>query len=232
MKTIHPHLNESPLELLGRCKGHYRCLKDNDKRITPLVGYTAKYDGEHQWVGEEYANFAKAERHGPVMQRVVGSILRIPRFLRTGSAINSSTGFCGAPEGGKALASALANWSGKQYIFPEKKDSELCFDRHEPESGEAWWIVEDVCNNFTTTKKMIDLIENYGASVIGIICFLNRSMEFDSEYLELPVISLVRKPIQEYRQDDPFVKDDIAKGNIVWKPKLEWDRLIQTTTHQ
>jgi adenine/guanine phosphoribosyltransferase-like PRPP-binding protein len=241
MDTVYPKSHENPLEFFGRCNGYYECRKDSDgTRLTPLVGYAGKYDGEHQWVGEVYANFAKAERHGPVLQTVANQILNIPRMRGLSALINKSKGFCGAPEGGKALANTLATWSGKQYIFPEKQViqvksstsreiSQLLFDRHEPEAGELWWIVEDVCNNFSTTGEMVHLIETYRAEVAGIICFLNRSLEYDESWGSLPIISLVRKPIPQYRQDDPFVKADIDAGNVVWKPKIEWDRLMQVT---
>lgn len=253
METIKPiepgsfGREEDPLKLLARCGGYYECPKDPDgKRLGPLVGYAGKYidsgGKEKQYVGDVYANFAKAERHAPVLRWVAEEIDAV--FWRADVSrrpLRSTTGFCGAPEGGKALAVALANRYHKQYIFPEKKVtfvstkdgrevSELVFDRHEPDQGDAWWIVEDVCNNFSTTAKLIALIEQYGAKVAGILCFLNRSLEVDTEYrpregLVLPVIAVVRKPIPQYRQDDPEVATDIAAGNVVWKPKNEWHKI-------
>jgi orotate phosphoribosyltransferase len=243
MKTVIPRKNslESPLDLLMRCGGYYECPKDaNGQRSGPLVGYANRYDGIHQNVGDVYVNFAKMERHGPVLHYVAHELLRriIPERV---------TGFCGAPEGGKALASALALASGTQYIFPDKRVaavktatsreiSELAFDRHEPQSGEVWWIVEDVCHNFGTTSAMVSEIERFGAAVEGVLCFLNRSMTVDEEYLvrpglALPVVALVRKAIPEYRQDDPAVLADITANNVVWKPKLEWGRLAFAVRH-
>lgn len=242
MKTIFPLLDLDPLKILEKCGGYYECPKDAaGKRIGPLVGYAGKYDDEHQWVGDVYANFAKAERHGPVLhsiaERLITEISAFKKF-----APDHITGFCGAPEGGKALANTLATWNRKQYIFPEKRvtamkterarqKDELYFDRHEPESGEYWWIVEDVCNNFSTTAEMIELIRHFGASVAGIVCFLNRSLEVENHYLDLPVISLVRKPISQYKQDDPLVAEDVRAGNVVWKPKIEWSRLAEAMGH-
>ncbi len=243
MKTIQPIKGEPWLELLARCGGYYKCPRDtHGDRLGPLVGYAGKYDGEHQWVGDIYANFAKAERHSPVLRHIADQILfQLTRVA--GDSLFSSAGFCGAPEGGKALAVKLADYcaEGKQYIFPEKRVkkaktetsrevSELVFDRHEPYPGEQWWIVEDVCNNFSTTATLVSLIEQFGASVAGVVCFLNRSVDVDNEYvvrpgLVLPVLSLVRARIMEYRQDDPAVLEDIQNGNVVWKPKNEWPRL-------
>jgi len=153
-------------------------------------------------------------------------------------------GFCGVPEGGKALALTLAHICKMQYIFPEKKvtavatdssreETELVFSRHVPEKGERWWIVEDVCNKFSTASALITLIESYGAEVAGILCFLNESTIVEEIFSlgvecgapKYPVVALVRKPTKQYSQDDPEVTDDIARGNVVWNPKVEWDKL-------
>lgn len=236
MKAINPLTNEDPLELLRRCGGYYQCPKDpSGKRLGPLVGYAGRDIQKRQYVGDVYVNFAKAERHGSVLTHVAVE-------LKAKLAL-SGTGFCGAPEGGKALANMLASLTNRQYIFPEKKvtvlgtptareESILVFDRHEPEAGEEWWITEDVCNNFSTTDKMAELIQTFGASVMGVVCFLNRSLEVDSEYrlksgLVLPVISLVRKRIEQYKQDDPAVVEDIQANNVTWKPKNkdQWSKL-------
>ncbi len=239
---------QAPLDLLKRCGGYYECPKDaNGKRLGPLVGYAGRDENEKQFVGDVYVNFAKAERHAPILTYLARGLYNAA-YERTEGHIERSTGFCGAPEGGKALACQLAQAAGtlaeehlSQYIFPEKKIialatptsrevSELVFDRHEPEAGESWWIVEDVCNNFSTTAKLVALIESYGASVAGILCFLNRSPEINEEFclrpgLKLPVIALVRKKIEQYRQNNPFVAEDVLMGNVVWKPKNEWGKL-------
>jgi adenine/guanine phosphoribosyltransferase-like PRPP-binding protein len=244
LKTIDLKPGETSLELLARCGGYYECPRGPDgKRVGPLVGYAGRDLRGRQYVGDVYANFAKAERHAPVLRFFGGRL----HTLLTGTTNDlrelwgRSTGFCGAPEGGKALAEKLADLSNNQYIYPEKKvtvaatpDSrevaELVFDRHEPDKRDSWWIVEDVCNNFSTTGKLVTLIESFGASVCGIICFLNRSLEIEKEFsprpdLVLPVIALVRKPIPQYSQDDPAVKHDLDLGNIVWKPKNDWSKL-------
>src|SRR5262249_25444019 len=111
-----------------------------------------------------------------------------------------------------------------------REKSKLVFDRHEPETGELWWIIEDVCNNFSTTDNMIQLILERGARVAGIGCFLDRSMKTGATYVSkdgtrYPVVSLVRKIIEQYDQDDPLVKDDIDRGNVIWKPKNNWTPL-------
>ncbi|MFA5745204.1 MAG: hypothetical protein WC887_03255 [Candidatus Paceibacterota bacterium] len=248
MQTIIPRQGETPLDVLVKCGGYYQCPKDaSGKRLGPLVGYAGRDEEGRQFVGDVYVNFAKAERHLPVLESLACELYDSRLLSLMNSDLHAKvTGFCGAPEGGKALAVELASISGKQYIFPEKKVttaatpnsreiSKLVFDRHEPDEGDFWWITEDVCNNFSTAGTMVALIESFGARVVGIVCFLNRSLEVEFEYsprsgLVLPVLSLVRKKIDQYRQDDPTVADDVRAGNVVWKPKNEWGKLAEAMT--
>lgn len=244
MKTIRDFTG-GPLQILGLCGGYYNCPKElNGKRLGPLVGYAGRDSQGRQFVGDVYVNFAMAERQPFVLSHFVDQLVNemLTADLLRGEQF---TGFCGAPEGGKALAVRLAAETGTQYIFPEKKivalktetsreKSELVFDRHVPDSGDIWWIVEDVCNNFSTTAALIALIESLGARVAGIICFLNRSENVGVRFQPAgdgtpswPVISVVRQIIPQYTQDDPFVAEDIKAGNVVWKPKNEWARLAQ-----
>jgi len=214
--------------------GYYDCRKFDGKRCDPLVGYTARDEQNRQFVGETYINFA-------VVEEYPDDVNNIARDLMPLHVSDHCDGYCGAPEGGKALAFALAAHARKRYIYPgakvlvaatetSREISEMVFGRHKPGPGERWWIVEDVCNNFSTTSALVKLIESYGAEVVGIICFLNRSLKVDTVYTtdsgqELPVVALVFKPIPEYRQDDPEVAEDIKNGNVVWKPKDDWAKL-------
>lgn len=246
MRTITPLHRERPIDTLARCGGYYECPKDaSGKRLGPLAGYAGRDEQGRQYVGDVYVNFAKAERHLPVLRSIAEKLsFKLSHKMRlpgTYAHYANVTGFCGAPEGGKALAVMLANYFGNQYIFPEKKVitaatpnsreiSKLVFDRHEPDEGDLWWITEDVCNNFSTTETMVNLIESFGARVVGVVCFLNRSLEVESEYrpspgLVLPVVSLIRQKIDQYNQDDSAVAEDVRAGNVVWKPKNNWDKL-------
>jgi len=234
---------ESYLELLRCCGGYYDCpVDEGGKRLGPLVGYAGRDERGRQFVGNTYANFAKIERSGRVLSRVAVD-LRYSMIEKFGR--ENISGFCGAPEGGKSLATRMAAFEALDFccIYPEKKliheastDSRevtrLIFDRHEPLKGENLVIVEDVCNNFSTTNDLIKLVHTFGAKVVGIACFLNRSLTVEDFYRygdesSIPVVALVRKPIFEWRQDDPAVADDIAKGNFVSEPKHQWERLMQ-----
>lgn len=238
---IHP---TDHLETLRRCGGYYSCPKDNGgKRSGPLVGYAGTYSDTDfkakQWVGDGYANFAMAEQYPPVLFHFAKKM-----EAGLGAVLDSIDVFCGAPLGGYDFATALGFTFDRRVIKAEKKVDILApvgvidrtfiaFGRHEPKKEDRVAIVEDVCNNFSTSDKLIELIKQFDARVVAIVCFLNRSLMVDDTYysptdshLALPVINLVRKPIKEYKQDDPEVAEDIVRGNVVWKPKNEWPRLM------
>lgn len=244
MKSIKLPVDESaqdPLALLNLCDGYYEVSKTPEgKCLSPLVGYAGRYDegGQKlQYVGFVYCNFAAAERHTEILEHFSNEI--DDALINAGIDTSGAT-FCGAPEGGKALALNLAWFNGGQYIYPEKKitalatansreESHLVFDRHVPVAGDEIIIVEDVCNNFSTTADLVRLIESFGARVIAIACFLNRSDKFidsfEYEAGSIPVVSLVKKAFGQFRQDDPSVVEDIEAGNVVWKPKNDWGKL-------
>ena len=234
------------LETLGNCGGYYERPKGlDDKRRGPLVGYAGKYEGpdgkQLQYVGDVYANFAMAEVHANVLKFFAGCLVN---QLAAYVGLEKVDAFCGAPIGGYSLADALGLATGINMIKAEKKvtalateasreKSKLFFARHGIDRDFNYIIVEDVCNNFSTTEELIGLIDSFGGKVLGIVCFLNRSLAVEKMFCsatlgcKVPVISLVRQPINEYRQDDPAVAADIAAGNVVWKPKDEWDRLMK-----
>jgi adenine/guanine phosphoribosyltransferase-like PRPP-binding protein len=243
------------METLANCDGYYECPRSDGtgERLGPLVGYAGTYEGPDgkplQYVGEIYANFAKAEPYPHVLKFFAGGLV-YRLFDRLDYTGKDEIVFCGAPIGGYSLADAMAFHLDLdlKVIKAEKmvtavktatsrEMSDVVFSRHVIEPGQSYVIVEDVCNNFSTTAKLIKLIMSYGGKVVAIVCFLNRSLTVDNEYclslegqdnvLRLPVVSLVRQPIQEWRQDDPAVTDDIARKNVVWKPKDkdEWARL-------
>ena len=238
------------VDQLGNCGGYYSCPKDKDgKRLGPLVGYHGGYPGpdgkEIPYVGDVYANFAKAEPDACALN-IFASDLAVKIF--ESAYLFEFDAFCMAPIGGYSLGTALGLQMGIYSIKAEKKvvalktatsreKSELIFARHEIFPGNRYVIVEDVCNNFSTTEELIRLILSAGGKVTGITCFLNRSLTIDDKYYSeaigdlIPVISLVRLPIMEYRQDDPFVAADVAAGNVVWKPKDEWPRLMKAMSY-
>lgn len=239
--VITPEKGEKPLHLLWRCGGYYRRVSGG-----PVVGYAGTYDPgdgrELQFVGDHYCNFAMLEEHAPALGWVASSLFdaasrRIPDLQHVV--------FCGAPEGGKGLANQLATVARGRWIFPEKIQTSaatesgraktaLGWGRHKPKPGDRVVLVEDVSNNMSTPDKLAPLVIEAGAEVVGMVTFLNRSSgekAIEETYRlksgqEIPVVALVRKPMPQYRQDDSHVAADIASGNVSWKVKDEWDRVV------
>lgn len=249
LNPIHP--TGDLMEALRACGGVYECPKDTSgKRLGPLVGYAGKYDaggGDMKaYVGDVYYNFAMAERRpSDVMSLCVAQLGERISFWMALVQGNEIDCFLGAPEGGKALAYHMAWVTMSYYVFAEKKvtalatgtsreESKLVLDRHVIEPGWRVALTEDVCNNFSTTEKLIRLVKEKGATVAAIICAINRSMGPDGKvanfYMcgedEVPVLTAVEIPTLQYRQDDPAVADDVAAGNVVWKPKDGWEKLL------
>lgn len=96
-------------------------------------------------------------------------------------------------------------------------------------------VVEDVFNNFQNTDHILSQIGATGAKVVLLAGALNRSPFVENCYTPkngvfanqaLPVIAAIREAYPEYKQDDPEVAADIAHGNIEWKVKDNWEKLM------
>lgn len=211
----------------------YECPKDSQGvRLGPLVGYAGKDEDGVAYVGDVYANLAVLERHPEYLASIANMLTETHPVLSTANV------FCGAPEGGKSLALLLARQRQVTYCYPDQevvkgtRDKKLEFLRHEGTlQGKYVVIVEDVLNNFSTTDTLISLIEEQGGHVVAIAGVLNRSLVVEDRWHDLLVCSAIRRPIHQYRQTDDEVKDDIAKGNVVLKPKHEWERLAYAMRH-
>jgi len=231
---------------LTRLRGYYECPKDSiGKRLGPLVGYAGRYDDNgtaKQWVGDVYANCAVLEEY-PLQLKFFADYLA-KKIIEYYGALRLPGGLtvCGLPMGGIATGIFVAARLGARFVYPEKKvleaatafsreKSQLSFGRHKIHPGDQVILTEDVLNNFSTTGEAIDLVANAGGTVLEIIGLLNRSNLYDAIFSykgkDYPIRCVTRKVIIEYKQDDPAVADDIKNGNIVWKPKDEWDRLQQ-----
>lgn len=233
---------EDHLRPLIEAGGYYECpVSAAGNRLGPLVGYAGKYlfgpeQIEKRFVGEIYVNFAKLEQFPELLDDCA---IDLAKQLPNGALFNV---VLAAPMGGIFLASATGFHSNTRTIFAEKEiialatsasreQSRLQFKRHELREADRAVIVEDVCNNFSTTEELVSLVEANGGLVTGIACFLNRSgkkfYERQESKAKIPVFALVDRPLQQWRQEDQAVAADIAKGNIVWKPKSEWPRLME-----
>lgn len=245
---IIPLPNELPLELLRRCGGYYKCPKDKEgKRLGKLVVYAGTYEGGTlHFVGDEYANYAGMEQEPLANFNIAERLAPL-----VAPAIGENTVICGVPTGGillgPFLALALAKL-GKQvrFVALEKTNIrqsggleishttyDLKAERHSLIPGETVVLVEDIVNNATNTNKAVLAVKNAGCEVALLACFLNRSVMFEN-FLTLPggqrleITSLMRRKIPQFRQDDPFVADDVRIGNVCSHVKPEWSALMES----
>jgi len=221
-----------PLATLKACGGYYKSPMWTDNNyLGPLVAYAGTYESESglkNYVGYEYFNFAKAEAEPEArgyFSELIGEAL-IQAGIRCDVAV-------GAPMGGILLAGEVARHLKCRSIFAEKKvtglpdsgagikeKSQLVIDRHEIFPDDKVIIVEDVCNNFSTTEKLKKLIEAAGGTLAAIVCAFNRSGK--KEWEGIPVLTSCYIPTQQFKQEDAQVVDLIRLGKISWKPKAEW----------
>jgi orotate phosphoribosyltransferase/orotidine-5'-phosphate decarboxylase len=227
-----------PLATLLACDGFYESPKDEAgiSYVGPLVAYAGTYKAEggetKNKVGFCYFNVAKAEER-PLVRQVFARLLA-DKISKSGI---KPTLLIGMPMGGIVFAAALSDALGVRLAFAEKKvkklaepgsgqkeESEMIISRHEINPGDVVMIVEDTCNNFSTTDKAQALVESKGGIFSGIACVVNRAEV--GEFAGKQVVSLIHKPSPQYRQDSPEVADLIRDGKVIWKPKHEWPRAL------
>jgi len=232
------------IRALKRLGGWYECPKDqHGKRLGPLVGYTGRDEQGRQKVGEIYTDFSVFEER-PVELDPFAQKLSLQ--VDAAEIAGKIDVFCGMPEGGRFLAGLQALFTGNKdtrHIYPEKKVthvgtetspeiSHLVWGRHKPEPGEQVALVEDAFNNFSTTEQAIRLVTTRGARVVALVGLFNRSTDIRRFYFyedpaigQIPIICILEYAIPQYLQDDPRVREDVERGNVVWKPKFEKERL-------
>ena len=240
-------LLDDPLTTLRNFGGYYKSPVGADgSYLGPLVAYAGTYDSfqgsavyhvpsDKNFVGFEYFNFARAERNPTARRYFAGLIGEQIKQKKISFSV-----IIGAPMGGIKLSDAISDYLDVDSIFAEKKvvksaqpdaglkeTSQLIIDRYSLNQGDKVIICEDVCNNFSTTEKMQTLIENFGAELVAIVCAFNRSGKTD--WNGIPVLAACYKPTEQFKQEDEKVAKMIAEGNIIWKPKLEWEKLVAVT---
>jgi adenine/guanine phosphoribosyltransferase-like PRPP-binding protein len=239
---MNPKLDDDFIGIWKQLNGYYECPRGPGGECHgPLVGYAGRYhtpEGERQYVGHGYYNFAKIEEYpDPDVLEHFATSLADQIVTRFGARTVDTV--CMMTMGGVMLGCDVGRLLRCQRVFPDKKTLEaatltsrevttLVMARHQVKPGSRVLILEDVCNNFSTTEQACSALKERGTTVIGIACALNRSPAetFQSAtFGELPVVSLIFKPTPEYRQDDAEVAQEIAEGNVVWKPKEDWEAL-------
>jgi len=221
-----------PYKLFVSYNGLYESPKDERGEYKgPLVAYAGKDPSGKNYVGFSYFNVAKIEQ--PSRSRAFFANLLAKKI---NDKIGVPNHLVAAPMGGIIFSVTTADILNCNVSFFEKKitklanpengtkeESKLVYNRHEIAPDESVIIFEDLCNNFSTTQKMVDFLRSMGVKVVAIACVLNRSPHLT--WKEIPIISAIHIPTPEYKQTDSEVIKLIESGQIVWKPKAEWGRL-------
>lgn len=226
-----------PLELLKRNNAFYQSPVDKDGNfLGPIVAYAGTYLDEKgvpkNYVGDTYFNIAQVEPYLELRDYFVELIFQ--DFLKRN--FSEFDKVVGMAMGGIIFSVAFGSAVKVPTIFAEKiiteldnpeagtrEKSKLDITRHQILPEEQVIIFEDICNNFSTTQKAIDLIASKGGKVVAIACVVNRSNS--QMWNGLPVFSAVWKPSPQYQQDDPKVAALITAGKIIWKAKNFWQEL-------
>jgi len=212
----------TPLQVLI----HYRAIflspvSASGEILGPLVAYPETYykNGKKEhYVGGFYANIAAVEENSSA--RSYFADLLAKELLNNGLAPSV---LIGAPMGGIIFSTTISDILGSRAAFFEKKGLKIVLNRYTLNKGDKVVLVEDVCNNFKTTDKMIKIVTDLSAEVIAITCIFNRS-QF-SNYQGIPVISAIHQEKPKYRQHNPKVKKLMDDYNIVWEPEKYWSFL-------
>ena len=221
----------------------YVCPKKDGKRIGPLVPYAGKDGQGRNLVGDVYFNFAMIEPMPWIVDLFAKAIMININVQQ--HELAGVDAVIGIPDGGRTLGQALANCMRRRFIYPlkvprpkskmaTKEEFDLAFKRISIEKDMKVLVCDDVHNNFQNTDDVLDIVVNAGAVVVGLASGLNRSPKWDSHYVpqkgalrgqEIPIVSAIRKKLDEFDQDDPAVAEDVQRGNIEPKVKENWNKL-------
>ena len=106
----------------------------------------------------------------------------------------------GAAIGGILLSHATATELGTLGIFAERVDGNLQLRRgFELRKGDRVLIVEDIVSTGGSVKELIELVEQYEAKVVGVVCLVDRTK--DGVDFGCPTEALLRFPAVSWRAD-------------------------------
>lgn len=236
-----------PRQTLINCQGLYECPVDGDgSPLGPLVGYAGKYgtgDGqEKNYVGLAYYNYSMADQWPAVNRWFARCLVNGPVKADEPQGTEpyrwqSKMVILGAPMAGIKFSAALAEELGCRHIFAEKKtlkaglpgerdEEELRMLRYDIHPGDLVFIGEELVNNLSTTKDLVAIIEEAGATYMGIMCVINRSWPEVRQFMGKPIYSVLHVPTPQYRQDDSMILAALGRGfPIIGKPKHDWTTL-------
>ena len=224
-----------PFKALEKFGGVYQCPKDlSGKRRGPLVACGGTYAKNNQrlaYVGETYYCFAQAMQYPYLVDHWAR---RLSDKISQDFNICDEDVYLGLPLQGACLAQSLArNSKYTRAVQVERPGGE--FASLQVKSYQVFWgdqaiIVEDIGNSFRTAEEVITQIEAMGAKAKAIVCVCTRSHKTCFHLpggREIPIISLARKEIPQYQQDDPYVAKDVEIGNVIWEPEKNWGALME-----
>jgi len=223
---------------LVNLEGYYESVKKGGRFKGPLVMYVGEYEDktgkQKNYVGTVYLNLAKIENKPKILhyyaQKLASKIIT--------NNLNPDV-IAGVPTGGNYWGEAVAKELQIDYahvskikiretdqIKGQREDFSFDLSRHELKPGDKVIIVEDLCNTFSSTKKVREAISRAGGEVIAIACAFNRSTDYqDGYWQDLPIIAIDQEAILKYQQDDDRVADLVKARKIVLKPKNNWEIL-------
>lgn len=240
------------LATLVNCEAFYARPTVLGKLHGPLVAYHGTYDGpggeKKRYVGDVFVNFAKAEQYPIILDYFAGRLTELmkTRISAVAEFMDSSRNegslvLVGMPLAAYMLTGAVGRHIGCRTIFFEKKTvaigvngekdtSVLIQGRHRVLPGETAIICEELVNNISTAGEAVEVAEKTGGKVVAIVCAVNRSFPFRNFFdtedgRKIPIIAVVEKSFEQYRQDAPEVVADIQAGNVSWDPKGDWNTL-------
>ncbi|HOJ30588.1 MAG TPA: orotate phosphoribosyltransferase [bacterium] len=101
--------------------------------------------------------------------------------------------------GGIVLSYALAEILGAKSIFAERENGLMCLRRgFTIDRDENVLVCEDVITTGGSVSEVIDLVKTSGAKIAGVCCLVLRGQHC----LEVPVESLLKIEVKNYRQDE------------------------------
>lgn len=115
----------------------------------------------------------------------------------------------GAAVGGILLSHATGKILGTKGIFAERVDGKLTLKRgFELPEGKRVLIVEDVVTTGKSVLELVDLVQQSGATLVGLVCLVDRSASgMDPGY---PFRALLRYPSQSWEPHScPLCRDGV-----------------------
>lgn len=227
------------VETFDEC-GAFYIRKEGTNMPFVEVAKTYSVDAEERhYVSNQYLNFREALKNLRVLEILAQRMVEKLAGLSTTKFFGAPTGGCGLAkriseirnqQQGGGLNTSINTWKTR---FNEESDG-IDYQSDQINDGDKIVLVEDVCNQFSTTKEILRLFKKQEKKVkiVTVICILNRSENIENilkitDYPDdIPVIYLERMPTVIYKQEDNCVAKAVTAGTkIIKNPKENWKEL-------